>query len=61
MIKLKRNSSEGVLGGVCEGMGDYFSIDPIIFRLIFIALFLLPSPGGILTYIIAWIIIPDKH
>ena len=37
MIKLKRNSSEGVLGGVCEGMGDYFSIDPIIFRLAFIA------------------------
>jgi len=60
MIKLKRNSSEGVLGGVCEGMGDYFSIDPLIFRLAFIA-FSFAIGGGILTYIIAWIIIPDKN
>tara|TARA_B100001996_G_scaffold363465_1_gene331770 strand:+ start:60 stop:245 length:186 start_codon:yes stop_codon:yes gene_type:complete len=61
MKRIKRDSQNGILSGVCEGLGNYFNVDPIIFRLIFIALFLLPSPGGILTYIIAWIIIPDKH
>ncbi|MEC7877626.1 MAG: PspC domain-containing protein [Bacteroidota bacterium] len=61
MKRIKRDSQNGILGGVCEGLGNYFDIDPIIFRLIFIALFLLPSPGGILTYVLAWIIIPDKN
>ena len=60
MKKLKRDSFNGILGGVCEGLGEYFSIDPIIFRLIFIASFFMLG-GGILTYIIAWSIIPDRY
>tara|TARA_B100000029_G_scaffold497038_1_gene564142 strand:+ start:662 stop:844 length:183 start_codon:yes stop_codon:yes gene_type:complete len=60
MKKLKRDSFNGILGGVCEGLGEYFSIDPIIFRLIFIASFFMLG-GGILTYIIAWVIIPDRY
>jgi len=59
MTKLKRNSSEGILGGVCEGMGEYFNIDPVIVRLLFIT-FALAAGGGFITYVIAWIIIPDK-
>ena len=39
MKRIKRDSQNGILGGVCEGLGNYFDIDPIIFRLIFIALF----------------------
>ena len=49
-----------ILGGVCEGLGEYFSIDPVIIRLMFIATSLMLG-GGILTYIIAWIIIPDRY
>ena len=56
MKKVKRDS----YNGVCEGLGEYFSIDPIIIRLIFIS-FSLMLGGGILTYIIAWIIIPDRY
>ena len=26
--KVKRDSYNGILGGVCEGLGEYFSIDP---------------------------------
>ena len=60
MRKVTRDSYNGVIGGVCEGLGEYFELDPIIFRLIFIALFFMLG-GGILTYIIAWIIIPDRY
>ena len=52
MRRIKRDSFNGIIGGVCEGLGEYFNIDPILFRLIFISLFFLFG-GGILTYIIA--------
>ena len=60
MRKVKRDSYNGILGGVCQGLGEYFSIDPVIIRLMFIATSSMLG-GGILTYIIAWIIIPDRH
>jgi len=60
MRKVKRDSYNGILGGACEGLGEYFSIDPVIIRLMFIATSLMLG-GGILTYIIAWIIIPDRY
>jgi len=60
MRKVKRDSYNGILGGVCEGLGEYFSIDPVIIRLMFIATSVMLG-RGILTYIIAWIIIPDRH
>ena len=60
MRKVKRDSYNGILGGVCEGLREYFSIDPVIIRLIFIATSLMLG-GRLLTYIIAWIIIPDRY
>ena len=50
MRRIKRDSYNGIIGGVCEGLGEYFNIDPILFRLIFISLFFLFG-GGILTCI----------
>tara|TARA_B100000029_G_scaffold183606_1_gene181157 strand:+ start:296 stop:475 length:180 start_codon:yes stop_codon:yes gene_type:complete len=58
MKKLYRNKQEYKIAGVCSGVGDYFEIDPIIIRLIFVATFLLGA--GPLVYIIGWIIIPIK-
>ena len=55
MRKLYRNSVEGKTAGVCEGIGNYFNIDPVIVRLIF--LMALCMGGGLLVYIIAWIVI----
>ena len=37
-----------------------FDLDQIIFRLIFIAAFF-AFGGGIITYLIVWIIIPDRY
>ena len=55
--RLYRSSKDKILGGVCGGLGEYFGIDPVIIRLIFVIL-ALGWGFGILLYIIAWIIIP---
>lgn len=63
MVKrLYRSGKKKILGGVCGGIGEYFKIDPIIVRLIWI-LFSLAYGIGIVFYLIAWIIIQKnpKH
>ena len=58
--KLYRASrKDSIMGGVAAGMAEYVDIDPTIMRLLWVlgALF---WGGGIIAYIIAWIIIPRK-
>ena len=58
MKRLYRSKENKKIAGICTGIGDYFDIDPIIIRLLFlVALFL---GGGLIVYIIAWIMIPYK-
>ena len=57
--RLYRSKKDSKMAGVCSGMGDYFEIDPVIIRLLFLlGLFI---GGGLLVYIIGWIIIPIKE
>lgn len=55
--RIYRDSDNRILGGVCSGMGLYWRIDPIIFRLLFI-LAVLFAGTGILIYLVLWIAIP---
>ena len=36
--KLYRSRDERMLGGVCGGLGEFFSIDPTLIRLLFVLL-----------------------
>ncbi|MEM0473395.1 MAG: PspC domain-containing protein [Candidatus Aenigmatarchaeota archaeon] len=36
--RLYRSKNEKVLGGVCAGIGEYFNVDPVIVRLLWILL-----------------------
>ena len=58
MKRLYRSSTNKVIAGVCGGIGEYFDIDPVIIRLVWI-LFLFIG-AGIIAYIIAWIVIPKS-
>jgi phage shock protein PspC (stress-responsive transcriptional regulator) len=58
MKKLYRNKNDYKIAGVCSGMGEYFDIDPVIIRLLFLLAFFLGA--GLIVYIIGWIIIPVK-
>ncbi|MGG9963911.1 PspC domain-containing protein [Ferruginibacter sp. SUN106] len=55
--RLYRNENDKVLGGVCSGLANYFNIDVVIARIIFVVL--LFSGIGFLTYIIMWIAVPS--
>ena len=57
---LTRSSINRKIAGVCGGLAEYFSVDPTIVRLIWIALSVFPGGilGGVVAYILAWIIIP---
>ena len=57
--RLYRIPSEGMIGGVCAGLAEYFSVDPTIVRLIFVLLFLGGS-AGFWIYVIMWLIMPVK-
>jgi phage shock protein C len=48
-----------MIAGVCGGVGEYFNIDPTIVRLLWVALSL-SLGGGIIAYILAWIIVPEE-
>jgi phage shock protein C len=52
-----RSRYDTVLGGVAGGLARYFNIDPIIIRILFVAL-AFAGAGGIIIYIILWIAVP---
>jgi phage shock protein C len=55
--RLYRSRFDSVLGGVSGGLGKYFSIDPLIIRILFL-IFAFVVGGGIIAYIILWIAMP---
>ena len=57
--RIYRSRKEKLVGGVCGGISNYFDVDPVLIRLIFLALLLI---GGytILAYLVAWVIIPKE-
>ena len=57
--RLERDLQNKVLGGVCSGLGNYFEIDPTIWRVLFFLLFWL-GLSGLLIYIILWMVMPAK-
>ena len=57
--KLYRSRDERMIAGVCGGLGEYFGIDPTLFRLLFIVAALFGGPG-IIAYLIFLIIVPQE-
>ncbi len=58
--KLYRSKKERMIGGVCGGIGEFLEIDPTVIRVIWAFLTILSIGVGIIAYILAWIIIPEK-
>lgn len=57
--RLIKDKPNGMVFGVCSGLGNYFGVDPIFFRLAFICTTLFVG-GGIIAYIIAALVMPTK-
>src|SRR6476646_8925721 len=48
----------GIIGGVCGGLGAYFGVTPWLFRILFLFLHVPGIMPGLLLYIILWVAIP---
>ena len=57
--KLRRQN--GIVGGICGGLGAFFGISPGWFRLLFLILMVPGGLPGLVPYVLLWIIIPRKH
>lgn len=57
--KFYRSRTDRVLFGVCGGLGKYFGYDPILFRLLFVALAFMDGIG-IILYILMVAITPEQ-
>jgi phage shock protein C len=57
--KLYRSRRVKVFGGVAGGLAQYFNIDPIIVRILFVV-FTMMHGIGLVLYIILWVVIPEE-
>jgi len=64
--KLYRDPDNRILGGVIAGIGAYTKIDPVVLRIILVALIIISwftGPGitgfSIVVYLVLWIVIPE--
>jgi len=55
--KIYRSNTNKTIGGVCGGIADFFNIDPVLVRVIFVLFGLFGA--GIIVYLILWIMIPQ--
>lgn len=61
--RLYRSNTNKVVAGVCGGLGEYFDVDPVWFRIGFV-LMTIGAGSGILAYLLLWLIVqpaPDGH
>lgn len=56
--KLYRDMDNAIIGGVSAGLGNYFNVDPVLIRVIFIAL-IFAGGSAFPIYILLWIAMPE--
>ena len=57
--RLYRSRDDQMIAGVCAGLAEYLDVDPVLVRLAMV-LFTLAGGSGIIIYLIAWIIMPER-
>lgn len=56
--RLYKSKTNKVLGGVCGGLAEYFDVDPVLVRVIFVIL--LFTSTSLIAYLILWVIMPQR-
>ena len=56
--RLKRSGSDAIIGGVASGLGRYFGVDPILFRIGFVVL-TFAGAAGLLAYLALLVFVPS--
>ena len=53
--RLYRDENNKILGGVCAGVANYFNIDPLIVRILFVV-----TGIGLFVYLLLWLFVPGN-
>jgi phage shock protein C len=56
--RLRRQN--GIVAGVCGGLGEFYGIAPFWFRLLFLILMVPGGLPGLVPYMILWLVIPRR-
>lgn len=59
--RLHRNEHDKVVAGVSSGLAEYMQVDITIVRLLFVLSTLFLAGGGLLVYIVMWIVVPVNN
>lgn len=59
--KLQRSRADRVIAGICGGLGEYFTVDPTIIRVLTVVAGVITGGGIVLAYLIGWMFIPEKE
>jgi phage shock protein C len=51
----------GIVAGVCGGLGAFFGISPFWFRLLFLILMVPGGLPGLVPYLVLWFVIPPAR
>src|SRR5688500_13327608 len=58
--RLTRSRNKGTIAGVCAGLADYFGVDVVLVRLLWVLGSIAGAIiGGVIAYVVAWIIMPE--
>lgn len=57
--RLYRSRKDRKIWGICGGLAEYFDVDPVIVRVIFVAS-ILCGTLGLWVYLIMWLIVPEE-
>ncbi len=57
--KLRRQN--GIIGGVCGGLAEFYGIRALWLRILFLILLLPGGLPGFIPYLILWLVIPKRR
>lgn len=58
--KLYRSRKDKMIAGICGGIGEIYSLDPTMVRLVYALITIFSAGTAILVYVLGWIIIPEE-
>jgi len=62
MKRLTRSDRNRVLVGLCGGIGEYFEVDPVLIRLLWVVASVFTGlVPGLLAYLVAAFVVPGKN
>lgn len=58
--RLMRSRHDRKVAGVCAGFAEYFDLDVTLIRVMWLLFVLFGLPFGIVSYVVAWIVMPEE-